>query len=1313
MVGTMIVATLAATTAAGVAASFALTAAAMAVNFAVSIIVSRVFGQSGQGPQDSGTRQQVPPSSVNAVPIVYGDAYLGGTFVDAVLTTDQKTMYYVVAVSCISPNGQFSFDTTKMYYGDRLITFDGTDATKVVSLTDEAGNVDTKISGNLYINLYKSTAGGSITPINGSAAPSSVMGGSDIDASLRWASSGRQMNGLAFAIIKLNYNQDAGTTNLSPVTFYAKHYLNSTGVAKPGDVWYDYITNAAYGGAVDPAFVDSASATALNAYADQTITYTPSGGGSATQARYRMNGVVDAGQSVLSNLDKIMTCADSWMAYNAALGQWSIVINKAESVSYSFDDDNIIGEVRVSATDITQSINQVEAKFPDNGARDQPNFVNIATPLGLRYPNEPDNKYSVSYDLCNNSVQAQYLANRILEQAREDLIVSFSTTYYGIQVDAGAVVSVTNSDYGWSNKLFRVVKVNEASLPDGSLGAKLELSEYSAAVYDDFDITQYAPVANSDLPSASYFSPLAAPVVTASNPGSAIPNFNVSVVIPASGRVTFGELFYSTTPTPTAFDFKLLSTASAIDGQPVTPGSTYVFANQVLPTGASLTATYYFAFIVGNELTRSTRSPISAGFTWEPIANVGPTGPTGTLGPTGSTGPLGPTGSVGPTGSLGPTGSTGPTGSLGPTGTSGNKVATVFLYQWSTTTPGNPSGQSTYTWNPPGNATYTGGNGWSVTVPTNPGTPLIKLWVASKQVTDVATATTTTVSWTSGFTVYDSTQNGANGVSGTQAATPTVYQWAATIPTISGTSTYTWSSGSFTPIPSGWSIAPTTSTPGFTLWAASVRLVDSATVSTSSINWTTASIRAEGYAGNTGEDGLSSRICFARVPSNPAPVTGTITTTGSSSFPSSAQSTSTWGFAATWGATDPNPSSTNSLYQSDGIYNPSTNQTSWGTPYISSLKVGSLSAITTNTGSLNITGTMTSNTAAISGSTMTGSGGVLYSDGRFAFGNSTYNFTYNGVVMTLNGPVVAVGSLTNGTSGIFNSYVTYGLGIGSSIGGFQAGGAFVSSNINYLGLLAANTNGGDGIGAGTTSTTGDGAAVVGVGYGNSTFSTFRTLGALGTGQEGGSFQTGGASTLQTTTTADIRLARYTGGVSYAYYIISGAAFPFTAGHDALQLLTEDLPEVGDIMVDVELIAADNINDNITQMSASTSANQKGAIGVFVGVSGADFVPAALGYHIQSESGLTNEFVFKPEYENIYDTYRPIAINAIGEGKINVCNQGGDIAIGDLIVCSDVPGKGMKQADDVFHSYTVAKARENVTFTGPSDIRQIACIYMGG
>ena len=476
-------------------------AAVFAINFAVSMVVTRIFGQEPPDQTDNGVRLQVPPSTVNAIPVVYGNAYLGGTFVDAALTTDQQDMYYVIAVSCISPNGQFTFDRTQMYFGDRLIGFDTTNQTKVISLTDQAGNLTSDIQDNLYIYLYTSNAAGVITPVNSALSPSTVMGAtSGLPAGLQWAASNRQMNGLAFAIVKMHYSANAQTTALSPITFYVSHYLNGTGATKPGDVWYDYMNSSVYGGDIDAAYLDSASVTALNAYSDELIPYTTSGGAAATMPRYRINGVLNAGETVLNNIDKIMMACDSWMAYQSASGKWSLVVNKPETAAYSFNDSNIIGEIRVGAIDLTNSINQIEAKFPSNVNRDKPDFIFLETPSGLLFPNEPTNKQSVTFDLVNNNVQAGYLANRMLEQAREDLTVTFNTTYYGIQVDAGNVISVTNADYGWSSKLFRVMKVNESSLPDGSLGATLELNEYNAAVYDDLTIQAFAASPNSNLP---------------------------------------------------------------------------------------------------------------------------------------------------------------------------------------------------------------------------------------------------------------------------------------------------------------------------------------------------------------------------------------------------------------------------------------------------------------------------------------------------------------------------------------------------------------------------------------------------------------------------------------------------------------------------------------------------------------------------------------------------------------------------------------------------------------------------------------------
>ena len=363
---------------------------------------------------------------------------------------------------------------------------------------------------------------------------------------------------------------------------------------------------------------------------------------------------------------------------------------------------------------------------------------------------------------------------------------------------------------------------------------------------------------------------------------------------------------------------------------------------------------------------------------------------------------------------VGTNGTTGPTGITGPTGTPANQNATVYLYQWSNTTPGNPNGSSTFTWSTGINSGYTGTNGWLTYIPTNPGTPNTYLWQASKGVTDVATATTTTVSWTSGFAVTSISQNGASGTTGptgptgNKSATASVYQWALSTPTISGTSTYTWSSSSFTPNPTGWSNTITSAPAGgYYLYTATVSFTDVSSATTTTINWTTSSIVVSGYASL---NGASSRICYARVSGSPSPTAGNITTSGSSSFPTATQSNTTWGLNYTWYASDPSPTSTNSLYQSDGTYDPSTGNTVWNTPYLSSLKVGELSAITVNAGQLTVSspstgsGYIKAGTVSYSGGTMTGYGGIINQDGTFAFGNaSTGNFTYDGTNFNIGG----------------------------------------------------------------------------------------------------------------------------------------------------------------------------------------------------------------------------------------------------------------------------------------------------------------------
>jgi hypothetical protein len=71
------------------------------------------------------------------------------------------------------------------------------------------------------------------------------------------------------------------------------------------------------------------------------------------------------------------------------------------------------------------------------------------------------------------------------------------------------------------------------------------------------------------------------------------------------------------------------------------------------------------------------------------------------------------------------------------------------------------------------------------------------------------------------------------------------------------------------------------------------------------------------------------------------------------------------------------------------------------------------------------------------------------------------------------------------------------------------------------------------------------------------------------------------------------------------------------------------------------------------------------------------------------------------------------MNALGEGQISVCGEGGDFEAGDYVTTSSMPGKGMRQADDVQRNYTVAKVREAVQFDSPDQVKLVACIYLCG
>ena len=161
--------------------------------------------------------------------------------------------------------------------------------------------------------------------------------------------------------------------------------------------------------------------------------------------------------------------------------------------------------------------------------------------------------------------------------------------------------------------------------------------------------------------------------------------------------------------------------------------------------------------------------------------------------------------------------------------------------------------------------------------------------------------------------------------------------------------------------------------------------------------------------------------------------------------------------------------------------------------------------------------------------------------------------------------------------------------------------------------------------------------------------------------------------------------------------------PFTGMHDGL---IDEYPELGDIMVDYEILEKESISSSVARFKISTLPCQRGAIGVCSQV----FESPPPGWRPEDVSSMTVGGVLNPV---VPAGMRVVHVNALGEGQINVCAEGGNLAAGDLIVTSSLPGKGMRQSDDLIRNTTVAKCREAVTFSSPAEVRQVACIYLCG
>jgi len=614
-IGATIVVALGYSVAAGTVGFFA----AMAINMVVAMIVTKAFsnqnsfdqGTSSQS-ENPGNRQQVPPATDNKLPVLYGSAYVGGTVTDLTISENNQEIYYVLSICEVtSTNSGQTPDTITfgdVYFGGKLVTFQGNGYT-VASLTDEStGIVDTTVNGRIEFYLYSN---GSDSPTNSPYTAIEVLQASGL--TYTWDST-KLMTNTAFAVLHLSYSQSANIRGLEATKFQLTSSRNNT-----GDCFYDYLINTRYGCAIPAGQIDTDSLDALTVYSNGSFPYTNSDGVPSTQARFKFNGTLDTNNTVMTNLQNMATCCDCLIKYNEITAKWGVIVQEPDYVTVmDITDSNMISSISITPLDIAASYNVIECKFPDETNQDAFNsstFDLAEIDPSLLYPNEPVNKVSLSLPLVNNDVQAQYIANRLLKAGREDLQVQVSVNFEGIQLDAGDIVSMTSVNYGWTDKPFRINKVIQQFNDDGSIGVQLNMSEYNATVYDDVSVTQFQPAPNTGIGDPTFFGIPTAPVVVSQYPTNTNPLFIVQVTTSSSGITQYAEVWYSAYSNPLQEQMYFAGTSE------IQSNGTPWGINTLLPniTLANIPAGNWYIFSrMVNSIASSAYSPASSLLVWRP-----------------------------------------------------------------------------------------------------------------------------------------------------------------------------------------------------------------------------------------------------------------------------------------------------------------------------------------------------------------------------------------------------------------------------------------------------------------------------------------------------------------------------------------------------------------------------------------------------------------------------------------------------------------------------------------------------------------------
>ena len=282
-----------------------------------------------------------------------------------------------------------------------------------------------------------------------------------------------------------NFTAIGASANTVGVIFTASGVGSGTGKANiidwsqnPALCIYDYLRDAKYGLGETTANILTASVNAAKIICDQAIPLTAGG----NQPRYTMDGVIDTGSSLKSNIELMVGSMAGRLIYSG--GQFEIHAGSYVAPAFTVDESQIIGEITVQTKQSRRSaFNGVKGVF----LSEDDNYILADYPAQISSSFAVQDGDPIYLDLALpftvNNVRAQRLAKLALLRSRQQEAITIPCNLSALRFKIGDNINVTNARLGYNAKVFEVVGYSMGFSSDGQMGVDVQAIETASSIW--------------------------------------------------------------------------------------------------------------------------------------------------------------------------------------------------------------------------------------------------------------------------------------------------------------------------------------------------------------------------------------------------------------------------------------------------------------------------------------------------------------------------------------------------------------------------------------------------------------------------------------------------------------------------------------------------------------------------------------------------------------------------------------------------------------------------------------------------------------